>query len=131
MVADHLANFVVSIKNASAARKRAVETPHSNLIEAVAAVLKKEGRIDSYEVKGEAGKARRLVAVLRYNEDGPAVSEAAKVSRFSRRVYKGAKELRPLRQGYGLRILTTPKGVMTDREARRQNVGGEVLCEIW
>ncbi len=130
MVADHLANFVISIKNASAARKRTVESVHNKLLESVAKVLKKEGFIDSFEVKGTAPKLR-LVVTLRYNEDGPAVSEAAKVSRFSRRVYRGAKEIRPMRQGYGLRILTTPKGVMTDREARRLNVGGEVLCEVW
>lgn len=130
MVADHLANFVISIKNASAARKRTVESVHNKLLESVAGVLKKEGFIESFEVKGTAPKFR-LVVTLRYNEDGPAVSEAAKVSRFSRRVYRGAKEIRPMRQGYGLRILTTPKGVMTDREARRLNVGGEVLCEIW
>jgi small subunit ribosomal protein S8 len=130
MVVDHIANFVVSIKNASAARKRSVEATHTKLVEAIAAILKKEGFIESYEVKGGEAK-RRIVVNLRYTADGPAVSEASKVSRYSRRVYKGAKEIRPLRQGYGLRILTTPKGVMTDREARRGNVGGEVLCELW
>lgn len=130
MVADHIANFVISIKNASAARKRTVEATHTKLVESIATVLKKEGFIESFEVKGGEIK-RRIVVTLRYNEDGPAVTEAAKVSRFSRRVYKAAKEIRPFRQGYGLRILTTPKGVMTDREARRNNVGGEVLCELW
>ncbi len=129
MVADHIANFIISLKNASAARKRTVEATHTKLVEAVAAVLKKAGFIEGYEVKGTAPKLR-LVVTLRYNEDGPAVSEAAKVSRVSRRVYRGAKEIRPMRQGYGLRILTTPKGVMSDREARRLNVGGEVLCEV-
>ncbi len=130
MVADHIANFVVSIKNASAARKRTVESVSTKLVEAVAAILKKEGFIEGYEVKGDAAK-RRIVVTLRYTEEGPAVAEAKKVSRFSRRVYKAAKDVRPLRQGYGLRVLTTPKGVMTDREARRNNVGGEVLCELW
>ena len=117
MVADHIANFVISIKNASAARKRTIEATHTKLVEAIASVLKKEGFIDSFEVKGGDVK-RRIVVTLRYNEDGPAVSEAA-------------KDIRPMRQGYGLRILTTPKGVMTDREARRNNIGGEVLCEVW
>lgn len=129
MVADHIANFIISIKNASAARKRSVEATHTKLVEAIAAVLKKEGFIESFDVKGEV--KRRIIVTLRYNEDGPAVSEAAKVSRFSRRVYRAAKDIRPMRQGYGLRILTTPKGVMTDREARRNNIGGEVLCEVW
>ena len=129
MVADHIANFIISIKNASAARKRSVEATHTKLVEAIAAVLKKEGFIESFDVKGEV--KRRIVVTIRYNEDGPAVSEAAKVSRFSRRVYRAAKDIRPMRQGYGLRILTTPKGVMTDREARRNNIGGEVLCEVW
>lgn len=130
MVADHIANFVISLKNASAARKRTVEAVHTKLVEAVAAILKKEGFIESYAVKGGDVK-RRIEVTLRYSDEGAAISEAAKVSRFSRRVYKGAKEIRPFRQGYGLRILTTPKGVMTDREARRGNIGGEVLCEIW
>jgi small subunit ribosomal protein S8 len=130
MVADHLANFVISLKNASAARKRTVEGVSTKLVEAVATILKKEGFIESFEVKGADAK-RRIVATLRYSDEGAAISEAAKVSRYSRRVYRGAKEIRPFRQGYGLRILTTPKGVMTDREARRGNVGGEVLCEIW
>jgi small subunit ribosomal protein S8 len=130
MVADHIANFVISLKNASAARKRTVEAVHTKLVEAVAAILKKEGFIESYSVKGGDVK-RRIEVTLRYSDEGAAISEAAKVSRFSRRVYKGAKEIRPFRQGYGLRILTTPKGVMTDREARRGNIGGEVLCEIW
>lgn len=129
MVADHIANFVVSIKNASAARKRSVEAVHTKLVEAIAEVLKKEGFIESYEVKGDV--KRRILVNLRYVDGGPAVSQAGKVSRFSARVYKGAKEIRPTRQGYGLRILTTSKGVMTDREARRNNIGGEVLCEVW
>ena len=130
MVADHLANFVISLKNASAARKRSVEAVHTKMVEAVAAILKKEGFIESYDVKGSDAK-RRIEVTLRYGDEGAAISDAAKVSRYSRRVYKGAKEIRPFRQGYGLRILTTPKGVMTDREARRGNLGGEVLCEIW
>ena len=130
MVADHLANFVISLKNASAARKRSVEAVHTKLVEAVASILKKEGFIESYDVKGSDAK-RRIEVTLRYGDEGAAISEAAKVSRYSRRVYKAAKDIRPFRQGYGLRILTTPKGVMTDREARRGNVGGEVLCNVF
>ena len=130
MVADHLANFVISLKNASAARKRSVEAVHTKLVEAVASILKKEGFIEAYDVKGSDAK-RRIEVTLRYGDEGAAISDAAKVSRYSRRVYRGAKEIRPFRQGYGLRILTTPKGVMTGNQAKKENVGGELVAFVW
>lgn len=130
MVTDHVANFVVALKNASAAGKATVVAPHTKMVEAVAAVLAKEGFVKGYEVKGKAPKLR-LEVTLAYGEEGPAIRDAARVSKFSRRVYAAAKEVRPFKQGYGLRVLTTPKGVMSDAEARRARVGGEVLCQVW
>lgn len=129
MVTDRVANLVVALQNASAVRKATVVAPHTKLLEAIAAVLKKEGFIEGYEVKGKSPKLR-LEVTMRYTEEGPAIREASRVSKFSRRFYAGAKELRPYRQGYGMRVLTTPKGVMSDRQARRERVGGEVLCQF-
>ena len=129
MVNDSVANLVVALKNASAVKKALVVVPHTKLLEAVASVLKKEKFIADYEVKGKTPKLRLEVS-LAYSEEGPAIREAARVSKFSRRVYAAAKELHPFRQGYGVRVLSTPKGVMSDRQARRERVGGEVLCQV-
>jgi small subunit ribosomal protein S8 len=128
---DQISNMLTIIKNGSLARKETVAFPYSKLKHAIAECLVKAGY-----VKSLAKKTRRGVAVVEveliYAVDGtPRVHDIGRVSKPSRRVYSSAKELKPFKQGYGNNVLSTPKGIMTDKEARKELVGGEVLFNIW
>jgi small subunit ribosomal protein S8 len=128
---DPISNMLIQIKNAAMVGKPAVAVPFSNLKFAVAQTLQKEGYLKAVAKKGK--KIKKVLACdLAYGENGRAkVTEVARISKPSRRVYIGAKEIRPVRQGKGAMVLSTPKGIMTDREAKLANVGGEVLFKIW
>ncbi len=137
MQTDPIADFITIIRNAVRARARDAVTPHSKMREAIASILAREGFIDRIEVFDERRqnrKFKRLRVHMRYYDElrhkGP-LTHIARVSKPSRRVYAGASENKPLRGGVGVRILSTSSGVMTDNEARRRNVGGEVLVEVW
>lgn len=136
MVKDTVANLIVKLKNAGLAGKASVSVPTSKFVLALLALLEKEGFIKSFSEKGLPGrqgeKAEGIEVTLAYDEDKkPKISFTERVSKLSRRVYKGARELRPVRSGFGISVLSTPKGVMSDREARKMKVGGEVLFKIW
>ena len=131
MVNDPVGDFIIRLKNASAVKKDVVVTSHSKLQFAIAEVLQKKGYIKSVNKKGK--KVQKTIEVeLRYDKNNKSVINGVeRVSRPGRRMYYGAQEIHPVKYGKGLLILSTPKGILTDEEARREKVGGEALFKIW
>jgi small subunit ribosomal protein S8 len=131
MMTDPIADMLTRIRNGSMARHDRVELPHSRLKEHVASVMKSEGYLDDVRVSdGEEPKV--LTLVLRYGRDRQsAIDGLRRVSTPGRRVYVRHDRIQRVCSGMGISILSTSRGVMTDREARKQRVGGELLCEVW
>ncbi len=128
---DPLGDMLTRIRNAQMRGKSTVRTPASRLREWVLDVLEREGYIRGYEkVQDERGLPELEIA-LKYADGEPAIREIKRVSKPGRRVYAGVSELPQVRQGLGVAIVSTPKGVMSDAQARAANVGGEVLCTIF
>ena len=131
MMTDPIADMLSRIRNGSLARHDRVEMPHSRLKEHVAGVMKSEGYLDDMRVS-EGEEPKMLTVVLRYGRDREAVIDGLRrVSTPGRRVYVRHDRIDRVCSGMGISILSTSRGVMTDREARKQRVGGELLCEIW
>ncbi len=126
---DPLADMLTRIRNAQMAEKSAVSMPSSRLKAAVASVLKNEGYVADYQVSG--GVKPELTIELKYFEGRPVIEELQRVSRPSLRQYKSSGALPKVRGGLGVAIVSTSKGVMTDREARAAGIGGEVLCSVF
>ncbi|OGG54549.1 30S ribosomal protein S8 [Candidatus Kaiserbacteria bacterium RIFCSPHIGHO2_02_FULL_49_11] len=131
MVSDPIGDFIVRLKNASQVGKDTVAVPHSKLRLAVAEILEKKGYIKSINKKGK--KTGRTIEVeLKYNKDKtPTIVGVKRVSKPGRRIYQGAKDIRPVKYGKGLLVLSTPRGILGGEEARKENVGGEALFKIW
>jgi small subunit ribosomal protein S8 len=131
MMTDTLADMLTRIRNATERRNEMVEMPLSKLKFEIAKVLKREGFIGNYRVvKGQPSDLLQIQ--LRYlNEDQAVISGLRRVSRAGRRVYVGKHEIPSVKGGTGIAILSTPKGVMTGRESKKENTGGEVLCYVW
>jgi small subunit ribosomal protein S8 len=127
---DQIANMINMIKNAGMAGRESVIVPHSNIKQAILECLLKEGYVSSV-----SKKTRKNIPILEigvaYKDGVSKITGVERVSKLSRRVYKGVKEIRPTLNGFGLTVLTTPKGILTDKEARKEMVGGEVLFKIW
>lgn len=130
-VTDSLADMLTRIRNGSSARHDKVDIPTSRLKEAIAKVLRDEGYVKNYKVILDERKHGTLRIFLKYDPDRKGVINLKRVSKPSRRVYVGKDEIPSVLKGLGISILSTSKGVLTDKEARRANVGGEVLCYIW
>lgn len=128
-MSDPIADMLTRIRNAQQAEKVVVAMPSSKLKVAIAKVLKEEGYIDDFSVAGEAAKPV-LELALKYYAGRPVIERIERVSRPGLRVYKGSGEIPKVMNGLGVAIVSTPKGVMTDRKARATNVGGEVLCYV-
>jgi small subunit ribosomal protein S8 len=128
-MSDPIADMLTRIRNAQAVDKTAVKMPSSKLKIAIAQVLKDEGYIDGYTVHNDDGKAELEIA-LKYYAGKPVIERIERVSRPGLRIYKGRDAIPQVMNGLGVAIVTTPKGVMTDRKARQTGVGGEVLCYV-
>lgn len=129
---DPIADLLTRIRNANQARKEHVDMPWSRTKEAIVRVAVEEGFLQSFSVVEEEPPKRTLRVVLRYDDNHrPVIKELKRISRPSLRVYVGAKEIKPMRGGLGIHILSTPSGVLVDREARKRNLGGELICTIW
>jgi small subunit ribosomal protein S8 len=133
VMTDPLADMFTRIRNASHARHDLVEIPSSKVKEAVAKILRDEGFIKSFRVVAEEASNRQVLKIyLRYRDDGePTISGLRRVSRPGLRRYLGVDEFPKVMGGLGLAILTTSRGVMTDRRAKELHVGGELLAEVW
>lgn len=131
MMTDPIADLLTRIRNATNARKATVDVPYSREKERIARVLVAEGYLGSAAMI-EAEPRSILRIELRYDpQRRPVILGLRRVSRPSLRVYVGAGEIPAVRSGLGINILSTPKGVLVDRDARREKVGGEVLCTVW
>lgn len=126
---DPVADLLTRIRNAQSMGIKDISLPHSNLKSEILRVLKEEGYIESYETVTEGAK-KDIKAMLKYYQGRPVIERIDRVSRPALRVYKPSRELPQIRGGLGIAIISTPKGVMTDRAARTHNVGGEVLCTV-
>ena len=127
---DPLGDLLTRIRNGQRAKKDSVLSPASKLRAHVLEVLQREGYIRGFS-EDETGKHKQLRIELKYFEGEPAIKHVARVSKPGRRVYSGSKELPIVRNGLGITIVSTPRGVLSDAEARTQNVGGEVLAEVF
>ena len=128
-MSDPIADLLTRIRNAQMVSKATVSVPSSKVKVAIAQVLKDEGYVDGFEVKTNEGKSE-LVISLKYYAGRPVIERIERVSRPGLRVYKGSNAIPQVQNGLGVAIVTTPKGVMTDRKARATGVGGEVLCYV-
>jgi small subunit ribosomal protein S8 len=131
MMTDPIADMLTRIRNANTAYKEEVEIPASRLKEEVARVLAREGYVQGFRLEGEEPK-RRMVVEMKYGPDRErTISGLTRVSRPGRRVYADRDHLPRVLGGLGVSILSTSQGLLTDRQAARRGVGGEVLCQVW
>ena len=128
-MSDPIADMLTRIRNAQSVEKAVVSMPSSKIKVAIAQVLKDEGYIDGFVVRTEDGK-NQLEIALKYYAGRPVIERIERVSRPGLRVYRGREAIPAVMNGLGVAIVTTPKGVMTDRKARQTGVGGEVLCYV-
>ncbi|MEO0091295.1 MAG: 30S ribosomal protein S8 [candidate division WOR-3 bacterium] len=128
---DQIADMLTRIRNALKAKHKEVKIPYTKLKYEIARILLEEGYINNFTLGG--GKIKKTISIqLKYDESGkPAIFGLKRISRQSRRVYCSYKEIPLAIGGLGITILSTPKGVLTDREARKEHVGGEVICQVW
>ncbi len=128
---DSIGDFLTRIRNAAMARHEKVDVPSSNLRAGIAKILQESGYIRSYKVARD-GKQGLMRVYLRYDEKGrPVINNIERVSRPSRRQYVKADEIPEVRSGYGLAILSTNRGVLSGETAKKENLGGEFLCQLW
>jgi small subunit ribosomal protein S8 len=131
MTADPIADMLTRVRNALIARHAKVDVPASNLKNEIARILREEGYILNYKLT-EEGSKKFIRLYLKYMPSNlPVISRLERVSRPGCRVYVGSKDIPRILGGLGINILTTPKGVMTGNTARKEGVGGEVLCHVW
>jgi len=129
---DPIADFLTRVRNGSRARKEYIECPYSKVKEKIAEVMVAEGFLKDINVVDLDAARRTLRVWIRYDRrNQPVIQGIRRVSRPSHRVYVGAKSMPTVRGGLGVNILSTPAGLLADREATRKNVGGELLCSIW
>ena len=129
---DPIADLLTRIRNAGLARHASTRVPFSKTKKRVLEILKEEGYVDSFEVEKVDEVRTDMVVHLRYLDDTRiAINTIRRVSTPGRRVYAGAKNIPTVKNGLGTAIVSTSKGIMTDRDARKQNVGGEIMVEIW
>ncbi len=132
MQTDPIADFLTRIRNAARARHQRVDVPASKLKTEIARILKEEGYISTYKLVEESKVRKTLRLFLKYTPDRRSViTGLRRISRPGSRAYTGAAGIRPVVGGLGISILTTPRGLMSGRAARKARVGGEVLCEVW
>lgn len=127
---DTVGDFLSQIKNAQAVKKETVKVPFSKLRKRIAKVLVDHGFIKEVKKKGR-DQNQSLLLYLEYEDGRPKIQEIERVSKPGQRIYKAADEIEGVRGGYGLGIVSTSQGVMSDEEARKRHLGGEVLCKVW
>jgi len=127
---DPIGDMLARIKNSLLRNHKKVELPSSNFKIKIAEVLKNEGYINNYQVSSEGNKSK-LEIELKYNYGSPVISTIQRVSKPGRRIFSSAESLPKINNGLGIAIVSTPKGVMTDIDARKQKIGGEIICKVF
>lgn len=131
MMTDIIADSLTRIRNASMRRLEHTTLYYAKIVVSILDVFMSKGFIESYKIIGNEGK-QSIKVILRYDEDGRSViSEIKRISKPGRRVYKGRDELKRFKNGYGLIVVSTSKGIVSNEDAYKSNVGGEALCSIW
>lgn len=130
MSVDTIGNFLTIIRNGLMRSKPYVVTTSSKMRHELAKILQEEGFINGIELAEEDG-VKKIKIALRYVDGESAIHEITRVSKPSRRVYKGLKNIKPVIGGLGVSIITTNQGLLTDKEAKKRNVGGEIICTVW
>ena len=129
-LSDPIGDMLARLKNSQMRNHKRIEMPSSKFKERIAEILKSEGYIIDYEVKSEQNKSNLLIS-LKYNSGNPVISSIERVSKPGRRIFSSAESLPKVNNGLGIAIISTPKGVMTDIDARKQKVGGEIICKVF
>jgi len=127
---DPIGDMLARIKNSQLRNHKKVELPSSNFKQKIAEVLKNEGYINNYQVSSDKNKSK-LEIELKYNYGSPVISSIQRVSKPGRRIFSSAESLPKINNGLGIAIVSTPKGVMTDIDARKQKIGGEIICKVF
>jgi small subunit ribosomal protein S8 len=127
---DSISNMIIMMKNASLAGNEVVVLPYSKMKEAILVCLKKEGYIFNFSKKIKKG-GNVLEVKLVYTDNKPKITEVQRISKLSKRVYFSMKDIHSVRNGFGILVLSTPKGILSGKEARKEQVGGEALFKIW
>ncbi|MRJ03391.1 MAG: 30S ribosomal protein S8 [Epsilonproteobacteria bacterium] len=134
MINDLIADSITRIRNASMRGQEVTQLIHSKIVEEIVRILAEKGYIESYKVV-EEGPRKYINVVLKYEEVGkkkkPVINEIKRISKPGRRIYRGKEDIKRFKNGYGVIIVSTNKGVLPNDEAYRQGVGGEVLCTVW
>ena len=129
MVVDNISNLIISLKNASTAGKDYLRVPATKMNASILNVLKENNFISDFTQKDKDTKD--LKVVLKYDDGVAVITDVKRISKNSKRVYQSSKEIKNVRRGYGMSVISTPKGVMSGLDAREQKIGGELLFEIW
>ena len=129
-LSDPIGDMIVRIKNAQLRNHKAVELPSSKFKISISEILKSEGYIIDYKINDDAKKPTLLIN-LKYHSGNPVISTIERISKPGRRIFSSAESLPKINNGLGIAIISTPKGVMTDLDARKQKVGGEIICKVF
>ena len=129
-LSDPIGDMLARLKNSQKRNHKKIELPSSKFKAKIAEILKSEGYIIDYEVKSEQNKANLHIS-LKYSSGNPVISSIERISKPGRRIFSSAESLPKVNNGLGIAIISTPKGVMTDIEARKQNIGGEIICKVF
>ena len=130
-LSDPIGDMIARIKNAQVRNHKILKLPSSNFKVKISEVLKKEGFIIDYKVESKKTNKIDLIINLKYNLGSPVISEIERISKPGRRIFSSAESLPKINNGLGIAIISTPKGVMTDIEARKQKLGGEIICKVF
>jgi|TARA_B100000524_G_scaffold41665_1_gene20001 Ribosomal protein S8 len=129
-LSDPIGDMIARIKNAQLRNHKVVELPSSNFKISISEILKSEGYIIDYKINNETKKPTLLIN-LKYHSGNPVISTIERISKPGRRIFSSAESLPKINNGLGIAIISTPKGVMTDLDARKQKVGGEIICKVF
>ena len=129
-LSDPIGDMIARVKNAQSRNHKTVELPSSNFKSKIADILKNEGFIKNFQIKSENNKSV-LSLELKYHSGNPVINAFERVSKPGRRIFSSAESLPKINNGLGIAIVSTPKGVMTDIDARKQRVGGEIICKVF
>lgn len=127
---DSISHLIIQLKNASAAGKDTVVMPHSNFAESVALALARKGYVKPAKKLGKSVQKTLEIGLI-YTNGNPRITDVKRLSKPSKRLYKGYSEIHQVKQGYGSTFVSTPKGILSDDEVRKEKVGGEILFQIW